>query len=288
MTRQTKIVAILLAILILPVAALSQDDASLETWAQKFGYKQEEIHKVSLRRSNFPFITVTINGTDVELLFDTGNMTGLALHSRIAQSLKLPVVDTWNLYSAAGEKIGTANVYAASTVTALGMKIDENRFNGRDSFDLDGLFGPKFLLGKRFTLDYANSLMAVSASKVPETLEGEELALHLIDSYAGMLVLKGKVNGREILMQLDTGKSRSVVDPALVEALKLEENSRGAKLNSVVIGSYEFSVPSAKIKSFKGISKRYPQPILLGVGADILSQLTITVDYPRGRIILQK
>lgn len=47
-------------------------------------------------------------------------------------------------------------------------------------------------------------------------------------------------------------------------------------------------VTSAKMVSFRGISGDLPEPILLGMGSDILSQVVLSVDYSRQIVMITK
>ena len=150
--------------------------------------------------------------------------------------------------------------------------------------DLDGLFGPRYLLGGRFTLDYGRRRIAVSASPLPGPIDD---ALPMIDvpEHEGLIVVRGAVNGMPALLEIDTGKSRTTVDEDLAAEIGLPAVERGYRIDEVRIGRRSFSVTSAKGVSFRGLSSGLPEPIRLGVGSDILSQVVLTVDYP-GRVVV--
>lgn len=103
-----------------------------------------------------------------------------------------------------------------------------------------------------------------------------------------MLVVEGYVNGVKTLIQIDTGKSRTCVDQKLIKTLNLPGNKKGYEIDSIKLGKYTFSVKNAKKTSFSGISGGYPEPIMLGIGSDILSKLILTIDYANRRLIITK
>jgi len=98
-----------------------------------------------------------------------------------------------------------------------------------------------------------------------------------------MLVVRGAVNGEPVLIQLDTGKSRTCVDPAFAARLGLPPAPDGVSIRELSLGGVSFLVSSAKRVSFSGISQDLPEPIAVGIGSDVLARLLLTVDYP-GRL----
>ena len=89
------------------------------------------------------------------------------------------------------------------------------------------------------------------------------------------------------MVEIDTGKSRTVVDPTLISDLDLPRTEDGVQIDEIRIGMHRFSASSAKKKSFKGISRGLEVPIGIGVGSDILSRLIVTVDYRQRALLLQ-
>ena len=95
-----------------------------------------------------------------------------------------------------------------------------------------------------------------------------------------MLVVRGAVNGAPILIQLDTGKSRTCVDPAFAARIGRPPTPDGVSIRELSPGGVSFLVSSAKLVSFSGISQDLPEPIAFGIGSDVLARLPLTVDYP--------
>jgi hypothetical protein len=236
-----------------------------------------------------PNVPVTINGQRLQLVLDTGNLSGLTLTPDWLRRLALPVVDHVQAYDSGGREIGRYAVHRADTVAAFGRKWSDVRILERDTGVLNGLIGPAYLLDRRFTIDYRSRLLGVSESPLPDTAlhsESGELVPH--PDLPGLILIRGKVNGQPVLMEVDTGKSRTCIDEALVRRLDPPRTGDGCRLESVEIGAFSFTVPSAKILSFGGLSRGLPEPIRLGVGADILLKVILSVDYPRGRYMLTR
>lgn len=258
-------------------------------WIHSLGYRPEELFPITVGRHGFPYLPALINGRKVDLLVDTANMTGLFMHPDLAARLGLPASGYWTRLEADGSEVGRYRVFQVAELTVFGEVWKDERARERTEAGLEGAIGPRFLRGKRFTLDYRNGLMAVSQSPLPEPAAvGETFPLSAAEDYEGMILVRGAVNGRPVLIQLDTGKSRTCVDPRLASALRLPKTADGYRVDEIRLGSFSFVVPSAKEVSFKGISKGLPEPILLGIGSDILSRVVLTVDYPGKRIVLSK
>jgi hypothetical protein len=156
-----------------------------------------------------------------------------------------------------------------------------------DDPDLPGLLGPQYLFGRRYTLDYESGLMAISERPLPAAIVGME-SLPLVESLRnpGLILFHGFVHGRRVLIQADTGKSRGTIDPGLARDLGLQENPRGFHIEDLRIGSHVFEIPSAKEVTLAAIDESLADPILVGIGSDILSRVPVTVDYITGRLLL--
>jgi len=145
------------------------------------------------------------------------------------------------------------------------------------------LVGPGFLKDVRFTLDYESRRMAISNTPLPESIPGYR-AIPLVRSarHPALILVKGSIHGREILLELDTGKSRSVIHPGLAAELKLNPSSGGFRIGDLRVGDLSFDLPDAKPVDQSAIDPALPEPIMAGIGSDLLSQFVWTVDYAAG------
>ena len=155
--------------------------------------------------------------------------------------------------------------------------------------DYNGLIGPRFIDLNRFTLDYKNKLIGISKTVLPENkINGNIIPMVKSEALPRLIVVEGKVNGKKVLIEIDTGKSRTVIDPELVKELNLTEGQRGVIISSLMLGEINIEITNCKLKSFKGISKTLPQLIRIGIGSDILKEFIFTVDYSKGIVLLNK
>lgn len=84
--------------------------------------------------------------------------------------------------------------------------------------------------------------------------------------------MRGRVAGRDIYIQVDTGKTRTCVDPEFARQAGLPETGNGFRVDSREIGSLRFAVPSAKGVGFGGIGPGLDAPIRVGIGSEILKR----------------
>lgn len=269
-------------------AVLAQDESILQ-WAGKYSFEPGEVFSLEIGALGFPYIKCEINGSSIVMLFDTGNISGVFLGREAAERFGLPKTGEVVRRDSSGNRVGSFAVYTAREMTVLGKKWSDVEILQRDEERFEGAVGPRFVMEGRFTIDYKNRLIGVSSSPLPEKeVDNNDLAHLPNDRFPGMIVTRGSVNGHPILIQFDTGKSRSVIDPQLAGELNLPQDEQGAFIKEIKLGSLTFSVKSAKVLSLQGLSKGYTEPILLGIGSDILSQLVLSVDYQRNIVRISR
>jgi hypothetical protein len=223
-----------------------------------------------------------VDGHPVEVALDTANMSGLLLAPALADRLGLQVIGHSDFFDSDGKRLGTRREYRVGSLRAFGTEWRGQVAYEDDRNEVRGRIGPRFLLGRRFTLDYRARRLAVSASPLPpESFAGSRLPLLWSSRYPGMLVVRGAVNGQPALIQLDTGKSRTCVDPALVERLGLRSAPGGVSIRELSLGGVSLLVSSAKVVSLSALGQDLPEPVAVGIGSDVLSRLLLTVDYPQ-------
>jgi hypothetical protein len=206
----------------------------------------------------------------------------------VLDQLNLPELGRWDRLDSGGRVIGTHRRVRAPRVRLLGQSLaDQTIFEFSDA-DLVGLVGPDAIPGTRFTLDYQTEMLAVSTSRV-EVVPSGFVALSLTHSsrHPRLILAMGGVNGRAVLMEFDTGASRTNIDAQLARELALPEAPNGVRIDTLGIGPLVFAVPSAKVDSKSGIDPTLTPPLLLSVGSDILSQIILTVDYARGQLLVR-
>lgn len=282
-TRQVVAVAIA-AVSSLPMAVRGQE---APVWLSQLGYGSAQLHPISVGTYGLPFLQVVINGRAVKLPFDTGDMVGVSLTRPLIEELGLPRVGEWTSIDSEGRVVGRHGIFRADSVRVADVVRRDQSIYELVSLDLPGLIGPQVLHGKRFTVDYQRGLLAIADGALPDSIAG---ALPLVRSkrHPDLLLVRGRVGSREVLIEIDSGKSRSTVDPELARELGLPINRGGAEIEALELGALTFSVPSAKLVVLRGIDRGLPEPILVGVGSDVLRQVIWTVDHVRGVVLFQR
>jgi predicted aspartyl protease len=259
------------------------------TWVSQLGYRAEDLFTARRGLYGMPFVEVSIAETTQQLLFDTGNTVGLTLATSVLDRLNLPVLGRWDRLDSDGRVIGTYRRVRAPRVRLFGRTLSDQTIFEFSDPDLVGLVGPDALPGTRFTLDYRAEMLAITNSPL-EAVPPSFTALPLTHSarHPRLILATGRVNGRAVLMEFDTGASRTNVDPQLVRDLSLPLAPNGVRIDSLEIGHLIFAVPSAKVNPKSGIDPTLALPIQVSVGSDILARIILTVDFARGQILVSE
>ncbi len=258
-------------------------------WVADLEYRASELFAVRPGYLRMPFLEVAVGDSIYWLLFDTGNMVGLTLATPLLDQLRLPEVGRWDRLDANGRVVGRFRTVRAPAVRVLGRTRTDQVIAEFGDAQLGGLVGPDAVPGSRFTLDYESGLLAVtSSSLVAVPADFVALPLTRSERHPRLILVSGRVNGRATLMELDTGASRTNLDPTLVRELHIPQAGDGVRLESLALGPYVFTVPSAKINPKAGIDTTLSPPIQLAVGSDILRQVVLTVDYAGGQVLLRR
>lgn len=277
--------------ILLAAAALSQASCAAPirqpAWVPQLGYRPSEIFALRTGHLGMPFVEVEIGDSRHWLLLDTGDMAGLTMATPLLDQLQLPETGRWNSYDADGRVIGTYRRFRAPAVRILGHTFADETILELDDTSIAGLVGPAHVPGTRFTLDYGAGIVAVASDRVRHVPAGAvTLPMTRSSLHPHLVLTLGKVNGRSALIELDTGASRTNVDPSLVRELGLPSVEHGVRIRSVELGPFAFDIPSARVNPKAGIDSTLSPPIQLAVGSDVLHQLVLTVDYALGEIVL--
>ncbi len=251
-------------------------------------YSEDEIFSIKIDKYGFPNVKLDNLLEPIWIIWDTGDMTGFVLSKDIIEKNHLTKVDSIHLVDSEGKSVGHSYRYVATSLKIFNKEYSEVKISTAIG-DYNGLIGPRHINLTRFSLDYQNKKIGISDNSLSLAhIKGEVFPLIKSDRFPRLVIIKAQFNGEEILIEIDTGKSRTVVDPELVNSLNLVKGERGVVINKLLLGEYSFEVSNAKMKSFKGISRSYSQPIMIGIGSDILKDYIFTVDYEKEIVILDK
>ena len=258
------------------------------SWLGSLGYAPTESSRVHVGSDGFPYVAVKLDGQEFRVLFDTGNMVGLTLATPYFERLSPKLAGTSRRRDSAGELVGEYRIGIASQAELLGHSRADVRVYEFDDPRLVGLLGPNDLPGTRFTLDYQTGVLAVSSTPLPADAHGDvEASLVRSGAHPRLIVVEGSVRGRSILIELDTGKSRAVVDPEWAAEAGIDVRGDTVAVGAVRIGGLSIEVENAKPVSLGAIDSELPLPLALSLGSDVLSRYRMTVDYASGVILLR-
>ena len=262
-------------------------DAGTADWPARFEFGPQSVHQLRAGELGLPYLPVTFGDDTLWLPFDTGNMVGLTLASRLFEALGLPCDDSWELLDSAGEPVSTDCIARGVRAGVCGRTRDSVDVFEFHHESLPGLVGPDALPGDRLMIDYGTGRLAVDDGPGPKAAPGFAVVpLTRSARHPRLILVEGSVNGRPVLIEIDTGKSRTTVDRALVEALNLRRDDRGVRVGTVRLGPLTFEVESAREVDTSGISEGLPTPISLGIGSDNLRRFVWGVDYSAGKLWL--
>jgi hypothetical protein len=266
------IIVIVLALMVITFQGCYSE--TLPDWAEGFEYKSNEIFPIYVSADGSAFVSATFGGEPVALLFNTGEPVGLSMTDKLVRQMGLEMLD-----SDPSDEIR----YTIPAFTAFGHLWKDQEVVPASITSYNGSIGPQLMNGQRFTLDYGKQLMAVSESPLPEDLPGENVVplVHIDDSL--LPVVQGLANGEPVLIELDTGSSRTIVDMMLARKLGLQGGENGYQVSEVSIGFYKFEIKAADAA---------PLPITkdlrrIRLGTDVLSQMILTVDYLSGTVAIK-
>ncbi|MFQ5349655.1 MAG: hypothetical protein ACE5EG_04330 [Thermoanaerobaculia bacterium] len=267
--------------LILAAALLgSAAPSGTPRWVEMFGYEQADLQPIEIGDYGYPYLRVAVDEITALLVFDTGNTIGLSLSPELFDRLSLDEPGTHERLNSAGEVVATGRHGRGRSVVVAGRELGPQRIHEFDHPRLAGLASPHFLLGGHFTLDYGSRLIAASDTFLPATIPGfQPLPLVRSPSHPTLLLVHGDIAGRRVLIELDTGKSRTVVNPRLAAELGLASGPDGFRIDRLGIGGLSFAIANAKGVDQTTIDGALPEPILAGVGSDVLARFVWTADY---------
>jgi hypothetical protein len=105
----------------------------------------------------------------------------------------------------------------------------------------------------------------------------------------GLVLVEGQVDGKPIYLEVDTGKSSTVIDPKLEARRHFKEEKSGYILEGIRVGPFELRSRFGRMFSgFESFSRGMDKPVYVGLGSDFLKNYLITIDYPQRLLVLEE
>lgn len=265
-----------------------------EVWIDKYNYDLSELADVRFNTNNRGrmYFDILLNGIEAEAYFDTGNALGICISEQTAKNGNLRIYDYIDIYNSEGELISKAPQFDVES-----FYIEDKKMGLNSGIIIDGkqnYFGFEPLKQGRITLDYENRKAAVSRSPLPEKVmcnDNRQIFkfLTMEGSGEGYIIIPIKINEQEYYAMVDTGASVSVIDSEIAEDMDIKKNIWGrVKLQGIEIGRFKIDIPSAAVHSQRAAGRGIGKDIMATIGADVLCQFLVTIDYQQKLLVLER
>lgn len=274
---------------------------SLE-WVDRYGYVPGDFvdFRFGDRGTWVPVVDARVAGRRVRLVFDTGTNGYAALDEATMRELQLPIEGWSEFLDASGEPAGRIPRTRASTLELASLRLVDVPVGGVGPERITGerrgyvgTIGWSALEGGRFTIDYSNRRIAISSEPLPGGLAS--CATRYVTSFVspprldGLLLVAARLEGHALLAEVDTGKSKTVLDPGIDSIRSFEHGDRGLEIAGLRLGPFELTTRFGRMgRGFDSFSRGVEPRVLVGLGSDLLSRFLLTVDYPTRTIVFEE
>jgi predicted aspartyl protease len=259
---------------------------------------------------NLLFADVMLNGQGpFSLAIDTG-ASQLVISERVAEKIGLKPITKTVMLGAGGTGKVESPVYRLDEIALGSVKI-KNLPAGAFGDPLlsqvaDGIIGTSLLADVIVTVNYPDSQIELSRERavIDRAYSGNAIPVWC---YANLLLMPLDVNGQHSNFVVDTGAATTVVSHTMANALGVNENTPGAKVDLGLggVGGFEglvLRVPKVTFRTL-GTSEAFDQVLSIDlkqvsrmlqtevaglVGFDFLEKYKLTVDYYKAEVRLSK
>ncbi|WP_372997489.1 hypothetical protein [Lutispora sp.] len=289
------IIFCLLFAYILPINRYSpKSPYNPDIWISKYSYNSNELLDVKFNTHNRGrlYFDILLNGVKTEAYLDTGNAFGICVSEQAAKADKFQIYNYTNVYNSEGALISESPQFKVNSFYIEGkqMKLDSGIIvEGKDSY-----IGFEPFKAGRITLDYKNKKVAFSKSRLPENITSSEsrqvFNFFIMEGNGeGYIVIPIRIDEEEYYAMVDTGASVSVIDSKIANQVNAKQNIFGrVKLSNLEIGSFKTSLPSVSVHSQRAVGRGIEKEIMATIGADVLCQFLVTIDYQQRLLILER
>ncbi len=247
-------------------------------------YQEADTYKISLDKDfGMPHLDLVFGESSYPFILDFGNNGNIIISNAISDKIDYKEIKKSYTYTPNGEIRGEAVEIELSTFKLLNKTYEKEKSTLVDwsifsTSPMNGLIGLKYLQNCIFTLDYEARILALSQEDI--NLEGEKIHLLDLPYHPYGIHFIGKVNGKDAIIYLDTGKSHTEINSALLDKDELVEDKSGRfypGLIDIQLGNKHFSIEYPRVKHMqRDIDSEYPLGIY--IGSDILKYMTLTLD----------
>jgi len=266
-------------------------------WKTDLQYDDDEIKPLYMSLTGCPEVDVQLNGRPFHLLFDYGCAKGFQITTAVEKQADYKVLGEANTYNADGTIRGTVKRIQVDTLEVFGRRYEDQQGTLADwrifsSLPHEGLIGLEYFAGCRFTQDYRRGKLGLTRKPFPAVLrESDDYEfIDLLDPpdyhKYGVYAL-GEVSGIKCVIHIDTGCSKTTVDPAILGVALEGESYRGRRPAGlpVSLAGFSFAISHYRVAP---ISHPSPcqYPVRMGIGSDLLRYFVITIDRTEDKNLL--
>ncbi len=266
-------------------------------WTEELGYGKDQLYPLTFTSLGCPVVSVDISGVTLPLMLDTGTARGLVI-TNSAPPVPHRVEGRTEELNPHGSHRGASVTIRIERMSLLGEEFKNVAGTLADwrmfsSAPFNGTVGLDFFLDRRLTLDYRAGKVAVSASPLPERLDGKRyVVLDLVQPpkpQGHILYARARVNGREAIVYFDTGYNVSFIDPDFAQGLARVERSGKFRIFRehvpMELGGQKFILDELREDPIRRGSG-FDRPVALALGSDVLSHFVVTIDLRAGKLVL--
>lgn len=261
-------------------------------WAEKYGYTSDELIDVEFNNKNGRlYFAIAVNDTDTAAFFDSGCAFGVCISQQAIDQNSVKILDYVNVYNAAGELRSRFPRFEVHRFSIGGQPYTIESaiiIEGKESY-----FGFDPIRPGRITLDYKHQKAAISSSPFPEELQSSPRRqvfrfMTVEGSGEGYIIIPVSIAGQEYYAMVDTGAVVSVIDSEIASQINAKRNLFGrVRLNGLQIGDFKIDLPSVAVHSQRSVGRGLDKDIMVTIGADVLCQYLVTIDYQQRLLILE-
>ncbi len=266
-------------------------------WPTRLQYDADEIKPLYTSLTGCPEVDVQLNGKPFQLLFDYGCSRGFQITTAVEKRADYTVLEETSTYWADGTFRGKVKRIRVDSLEVFGNRYEDQEGTLADwrifsSLPHEGLISLEYFAGYRFTQDYRRGKLGLTRKPFPDSLRGSKdyEFIDLLDPpdyhKYGVYVL-GKVNGDESVIHIDTGSSKTTVDPAALttgQQGKVDGTKHPAEL-PVSLGDFAFTIRRYRVSPIQHPSP-CQYPVRMGIGSDLLRDFVITIDRTENKNLL--
>ena len=271
------------------------------TWIAELQYKDSEIQTLTFDGGgdrSCPQIPVVVGDTAYDMMFDTGCGVGIFFTDAMADHLEYTVLGTTEELNRDGSHRGWSKRVSVDTFAVCGEEYKDVETTLSDwslysSSPFNGSIGLEYFAGKVVTLDYANSLFAVSSRAVDDSKLPDEYIVLPIDhstskGQESLLFFEAELDGEPVMVYLDTGKNYSYIYDA-DSAHSISGKPGGFCDVTLKVGGQDLTLKDVAQANDMAQADGLPYPTRIELNSDQIwkNHMVVTFDLISQKIILK-